>query len=454
MHKVLIVDDDLKFCKLLGRFLSLEGYEVFRSHDLQTSSVILEKEDIQFVLLDAMLPDGNGSSFAKEIKMRYPSIQTVILTGYPDIENCVKSFKNGVADYIIKGEDVHSVIQTIKDQIAGFSPKEGRKESRPETHAETIFNFNNIVGESELIREAVELAKKVSRSDASVLLLGETGTGKELFARAIHNSSTRLSGSFVAINCSSFSRELLESELFGYRAGAFTGAIRDKKGLLEVADGGTLFLDEVGEIDKDLQSRLLRVLETGEFIKVGDNKTSRVNIRLISATNRDLSSEIGMGHFREDLFYRLNTFSIQLPPLRERKRDILLLTEYFARLFSQKLGKHITGITREYERMLMNYNWKGNIRELKNIIERSVILSAGSILSEETLPYEVLSYPFQDAKGGNSSFDLNLFERLHIQKALITAKWNKAEAAKMLNISPSTLYRKIEDYILSPNDRN
>jgi two-component system NtrC family response regulator len=453
-HKVLIVDDDVQFCNVLGRLLSLEGYTVFRSYDIQSSSQVLKKEDINVVLLDAMLPDGNGAFYTKEIKTHYPKIQTVILTGNPDINNCVVSIKNGASDYIIKGEDISRIIRVIKDQLSDFNKPEITPVNYEEKRIETLFGFNNIIGESDIIHDALDLAQKVSKTDAAVLLLGETGTGKELFAKAIHSASSRHHNNFVAINCSSFSKELLESELFGYRAGAFTGAIKDKKGLLEEADGGTLFLDEVGEIDKELQSRLLRVLESGEFIKIGDNKITNVNIRLISATNRDLSNEVKNGKFREDLFYRLNIFAIHLPPLRERKKDILLLTDYFVKLFSQKLGKHITGITRDFETFLLNYHWKGNIRELKNIIERSVILSAGSILSEEILPYEILSYQYQNSEKGNAPYDLSLFERLHIQKVLVSAKWNKPEAAKMLNISLSTLYRKIEDYVLSPGDHN
>lgn len=452
--KILVVDDDVQFCNLLGRVLSLEGYTVFRCYDIQSSTALLEKERIDFVLLDALLPDGNGAFFTKEIKSHYPKIQTVILTGNPDIHNCVTSIKNGASDYIIKGEDIGTIIQAVKEQLSYYSRTEFLLPAPEEKKTEAVFGFHNIIGESEIFQDALDLAKKVAKTDAAVLLLGETGTGKELFAKAIHTSSSRHAGAFMAINCSSFSKELLESELFGYRAGAFTGAVRDKKGLLEEADKGTLFLDEVGEIDKDLQARLLRVLESGEFIKIGGSTVNRVSIRLISATNRNLTNKVKAGKFREDLFYRLNSFAIQLPPLRERKNDILLLTEYFVKLFSKKLGKHITGITKEFESFLLNYQWKGNIRELKNIIERSVILSASSILTEETLPYEILSYRFKKSGSSTAPFDLNIFERLHIQKVLISAKWNKVKAAKMLNISLSTLYRKIEDYMLSLEDRN
>jgi len=283
-----------------------------------------------------------------------------------------------------------------------------------------------------------------------VLLLGETGTGKELFAKAIHNTSPVRNNPFVAINCAAFSRTLLESELFGYKAGAFTGASKDKRGLIEEADGGTLFLDEIGELHVDMQVKLLRVLETSEFIKVGGTQTKKVSIRLISATNKDLAVETEKGNFREDLLYRLNVFSIKLPPLRERDGDVILLAEYFIKLFSQKLGKHIKGMSDEFAGQLQNYEWKGNIRELKNIIERAVILSQEKILSVDLLPYEIQSARYIVAGKTNSQYDLIVFERLHIQKVLMTAHWNKTEAARLLNISISTLYRKIEDYMLTP----
>jgi two-component system NtrC family response regulator len=454
-YKVLIVDDDVQFCNVLGRVLALEGYTVFRSYDLQTSSSVLKKESIDVVLLDACLPDGNGVLYTKEISKLYPKIQIIILTGKADIRNCVISIRNGAIDYIVKGEEISPIIKLITNHLADFQQAGMlRVDDKDAKRPEVLFGFHNIIGESDVLKDAVDLAKKVADTDAAVLLLGETGTGKELFAKAIHSSSSRHNKSFIAINCSSFRKELLESELFGYRAGAFTGATRDKRGLLEEAHEGTLFLDEIGEIDKDLQARMLRVLESGEFIKIGDNKASRVNIRLISATNKNLSIEVKNGRFREDLFYRLNIFTVHLPPLRQRKEDILLLSEYFIRLFSQKLGKHITGTTREYEKFLMNYCWKGNIRELKNSIERSIILSESSILSEDTLPFEILSYQFEHEGNDHSPYDLNLFERLHIQKVLISAKWNKAEAARLLNISLSTLYRKIADYLLSTEEHN
>ena len=443
--RILIVDDDVSFCGLLGRLLSLEGYIIFKSFDINSSSEILKKNKIDMVLLDINLPDGNGAIYTREIKARYPDIRTIILTAYSDINSCVTAIKNGAIDYFDKGGLANKIVELVKEKLV--VEKENSLKKHLSATSELPFTFNNIIGESESIQGAISLAKKVSQTNASVLLLGETGTGKELFARAIHQSRSG-TDPFVAINCSSFSRNLLESELFGYKAGTFTGAVNDKKGLIEAADGGTLFLDEIGEMDKDLQARFLRILEVGEYIKLGDTKTQRVNFRLISATNKDLAEEVKKGSFREDLFYRLNIFTIQLPSLRSRKNDIPMLAEYYIKIFSQKLGKNIEKMNKDFENIMINYNWKGNIRELKNIIERAVILSNGPVLTEDCLPYEILSYRYSTEENNSSEFDIHVFEKLHIKKVLFATNWDKSKAAKLLNISVSTLYRKIEDLML------
>jgi transcriptional regulator with PAS, ATPase and Fis domain len=276
------------------------------------------------------------------------------------------------------------------------------------------------------------------------LLLGETGTGKEVFAQAIHYGSKRAAHPFVALNVSSFNKELLESELFGHMAGAFTSAVKDKKGLIEEADGGTLFLDEIGEMAFELQAKLLRVLETNEFIRVGDTKSTRVDVRIITATNRDLQMEVDEGKFREDLFYRLNIFTIKLAPLRERKKDIPLLAEHFLKIFASKLNGQVTGMNREFLDTLINHEWKGNIRELKNIIERAVILATEKELTLASLP---MDFQTSSRKGqALSAFELSSMEKLHIQRVLNYTEGNKMAAARLLNIGLTTLYRKIEEY--------
>jgi transcriptional regulator with PAS, ATPase and Fis domain len=310
------------------------------------------------------------------------------------------------------------------------------------------YTFDAILGNSPLITAAIALARRVAPTDATVLLLGETGTGKEVFAQAIHHGSKRFAKPFMALNCSAFSNELLESELFGHKAGSFTGASKDKRGLIEEANQGTLFLDEIGEMHIDLQAKLLRVLETSEFIKVGDTKSTRVDVRIIAATNRDLQQEVEQGGFRDDLYYRLNVFTIPLPALRDRKKDIPLIADHYLHFFSRKGGKRIEGLSKDFLDHLQQHEWKGNIRELKNIIERAVILADGPMLTVDNLPSE-LQVTGPRVGGPLSAFDLASVEKLHIQRVLNHTRGNKTEAARLLNIGLTTLYRKIEEYKLS-----
>jgi two-component system NtrC family response regulator len=287
----------------------------------------------------------------------------------------------------------------------------------------------------------------VADTDVPVLLTGETGTGKEVFSHAIHYASPRSQYPIMAINCSAFSKDLLESELFGYKAGAFTGAMKDKPGLFEVANHGTVFLDEIGEMAFDLQARLLRVLETGEYIKVGDTKPTKVDVRIISATNRDLKKEIENGHFREDLYFRLSVFQIHLPPLRERKEDIEMLAETFLKRFSTKLKKEIKGMTSEVVDILKGAEWRGNIRELKNVMERSAIVCDEEVTVQD-LPID-LQCAGMDEEQGKEEFELAVIEQKHITKVLQYTRGNKTEAARLLKIGLATLYRKIEAYHIS-----
>ena len=279
-----------------------------------------------------------------------------------------------------------------------------------------------------------------------MLILGESGTGKELFAQAIHKASPRANGSFISVNCAALPRELAESELFGYVEGAFTGARKGgQKGKFELADKGTIFLDEIGEMAFDLQAKLLRILETGEFLKIGDTKPVKVNVRVIAATNRDLAKEIADGHFREDLFYRLSVFHIHLPPLRERVDDIPLHVEAFVSALSSKIGKTIRTISPDYVRILKRYPWKGNVRELRNVVERSLIISDGDTLTADTLPLTIQN-PQNNTDSSYSGFDLDGVEKMHIQKVLKYTNGNKTETSRLLGIGLTTLYRKIEEY--------
>jgi transcriptional regulator with PAS, ATPase and Fis domain len=345
-------------------------------------------------------------------------------------------------DYITKGDDNDKIIPLLHRAIEKVQLH--KRVLQLEMKVSEKYSFENILGSSKAIQGPISMAKKVAATEASVLLLGETGTGKEVFAQSIHYGGSRRNKNFVAVNCAAISKELLESELFGHKAGAFSGAIKDKKGLFEEAHEGTIFLDEIGEMSLDLQTKLLRVLETGTFIKVGDTKTCRVNVRVIAATNRDLAKDVDTGHFRSDLFYRLAVVQIQLPTLRERVNDIGSLAMHFVNLFSAKVNKPAPEMSDDFLEKLKSYQWKGNIRELKNILERTLILTDHNPLEVEDLPLEIQNvYP---AALKISPFDLSLMEKQHIQKVLAYTKGNKTEAAKLLNIGLTTLYRKLEEF--------
>jgi two-component system NtrC family response regulator len=443
---ILVVEDDAKIRSLLKRILSLEGYTVFEAADLRLASRVLAKESIEVIVSDVMLPDGNGIGFTKEVKSKYSNAEIIILTAHANIADGVQAMRNGAFDYLTKGDDNDKLIPLVSHAMekARLQIKVQELEKRITQN----FGFENIVGKSPQILETIALAQKVAPTDTTVLLLGETGTGKELFARAIHVAAKRSAHPFVALNCSAFSKDLLESEIFGHKAGAFTGAIKDKKGLVEEASGGTLFLDEIGEMDIDLQAKFLRVLETNEFIKVGDTKYTKVDVRIIAATNRQLEEDVMHGKFRKDLFYRLNVFAINIPALRERKKDIPLLAEHFLKVFAQKATHPVETMSRDFLELLQQQEWKGNIRELKNVMERAVILASGSHLTVDSLPLEIQTTEYKPQT--LSSFNLTSIEKIHIQRVLKHTRGNKVEAAKLLNIGLTTLYRKIEEYKLYP----
>ena len=442
MSHVLIIDDEEKLRGLLARIISLEGYEVFQAGSCAAGLKALESRTPDVVLCDVKLPDGNGVDMVGKIKTAVPDTEVILLTAYGNIPDGVQAMRNGAFDYITKGDDNNKIIPLLAR--ACEKAKMQRRLNRLERQHGAEFSFDAIIGSSELMREAVALARKVAVTDASVLLTGETGTGKDVFARAIHGASSRAKENFVAVNCAAFTKELLESELFGHKAGAFTGALQDKKGLLDEADGGTLFLDEIGEMAVDLQAKLLRVLENGEFIRVGETKATKTNIRIIAATNRNLQNEIREGHFREDLFYRLSVFAIRLPSLSERIEDIEEYTRYYVSLFSGRMGRKISRMEPEYMRAMQRHIWHGNVRELRNVVERSIILAEGDTLRTEDLPVEFRSDV--SAAASDNPTALKDVERAHIDKILKYTNGNKSEAARLLGIGAATLYRKIEEY--------
>jgi len=440
---ILIIDDEEKLRSLLSRIIRLEGYTVVEASNVKDGLKKLEKEDFHVVITDVKLPDGNGVELTQKIKSLHPQIEIIVLTAYGTIADGVKAIKNGAFDYITKGDDNDKILPLLYRAVDKSNLQQ--RLYKLEKKVSKKYSFDSIIGSSKQIQEAIMLGKKVAATDATVLLLGETGTGKEVFAQAIHYGSNRSNKNYVAVNCSALGKDILESELFGHKVGAYTGANKDTKGLFEEADGGTIFLDEIGEMNGDLQAKLLRVLETSEFLKVGDSKPTRVDVRIIAATNRDLQKESDNGHFRSDLFYRLAVFQISLPALRERPKDIEPLAQHFLALFAAKVNKPIPEMSSAFLDKLKSYSWKGNIRELKNIMERIVILSDKKILTEEELPFEIKNRH----QSVSTSFDLADVEKQHIQRVLSYTKGNKTEAARLLNIGLTTLYRKVEEYKLS-----
>ena len=415
MAKILIIDDEEQLRRLMARIIGLEGYEVAEAPDCASGMKTLRRYDPDVVLCDVKLPDGNGVEMVGRIKEAAPATEVILLTAYGNIPDGVQAIKNGAFDYITKGDDNNKILPLLSR--AAEKAEMQRRLTRIENKLSEEHSFDRIVGDSEVLRRAVDLARKVAVTDTSVLLTGETGTGKEVFAQAIHHASRRAKGAFVAINCSAFSRELLESELFGHRAGSFTGAAKDKKGLFEEADKGTLFLDEIGEMPVELQAKLLRVLESGEFIKIGETRPTRVDVRSV--------------------------FRIHLPSLRERPGDIAGYIRVFAAQFADKMGRRIDSIDADYIAALERHTWHGNVRELRNAVERSMIMADGNRLTADCLAPE-----FHAAAGSADpdSLALDDLERRHILRVLEHTRGNKAEAARLLGIGIATLYRKLDGY--------
>jgi len=439
---VLVIDDERKLSALMTRILELEGFQVFQAPNGKEGLKTLMQENILVVISDVKLPDVYGVDLVRTIKEKKPYVEIINLTAYGTIADGVKAMQNGAFNYIIKGDDndriiplLHQAFQKAQVQVSKFNL---------EKNANSKYGFSQIIGHSRQLADAVSLARKVAVTDTTVLLLGETGTGKEVFASAIHHDSQRKLMSFVAVNCSSFTGELLESELFGYKAGAFTGALKDKKGLFEEAHYGTIFLDEIGEISQELQAKLLRVLENKSFIKLGDTQTTKVNVRILAATNRNLGEQVAAGHFRADLFYRLSVFTITLPSLNDRKDDVEILAKHFFQEFKATINNRLRKIDPEFIDRLNKHHWKGNIRELKNVMERAVILADTDTLTPDLLPPEFIY-------GNNAIHTLELanIEKQHIYKVLEHTGGNKTEAARLLGIGLTTLYRKLDEYQLN-----
>jgi len=439
---ILIIDDENDIRNLLSRIIRLEGYQVFQAENGKKGLKMLANEKIHAIICDVKLPDANGVEMVPKIKEISPQSEVILLTAFGTIPDSVTAIKNGAFDYITKGDDNAKIIPLVNKAVDKALLQFRVQEL--EEQAGERYSFGHIVGKSKPMQQAVELAQKVAATGTTVLLTGDTGTGKEVFAQAIHYESKRKSKPFIAINCSALGRDLLESEMFGHKAGSFTGATRDKQGLFEEANGSTIFLDEIGEMDLALQAKLLRVLETGSFLKVGETKETKVDVRIIAATNRDLQKESDAGNFRLDLYYRLSVFSIPLPSLAGRKTDIPLLAAHFIQMFATRMNRpKPLSMDASFLKALTNHPWKGNIRELKNVIERAVILTSGDVLAMDCLPFD-----FVYTESGDPADTLKLaeMEKLHIRKVMAYAGGNKTRSAELLGIGLATLYRKIDEY--------
>jgi DNA-binding NtrC family response regulator len=443
-NKVLIIDDEPELRNLIKRLLELEDFLILTAGNAAEGIEVLKNNDVDIVVCDVKLPDKNGLELIPLIKKQNASIEIVILTAFGKIEDGVKAIKLGAFDYLVKGDEDNKLTLVVKN--AHDKIKMSNRISHLEKNILSKYNFENIIGKSPLILEAINVAKKVASSSTPVLLIGETGTGKEVFAQSVHYESVRRNEPFVAINCSSFAKDLLESEMFGYKAGAFTGAVKNKKGLFEEADRGTLFFDEIGDMDISLQAKLLRVLENNTFIKPGDTKETSVDVRIIAATNKDLKKLIVEGKFRDDLFFRISVIQIILPPLRQRTEDIPILAEIFIRDFCNKLKKGIFQIDQSFYNRLVKYNFPGNTRELKNIIERIILLNDKEMITEDDLPKEF--FDVSNAPEVTKGMNLQELEKRHILTVLQSTNYNKTEAAGLLGIGLTTLYRKINEYNL------
>jgi len=445
--KVLLIEDEDSLRHLLSKIISLEGFNVISASDATSGLDMLRRENVLVVVTDVKLPDINGIEVTEKIKSSFPFIEVIVLTAFSNVKDGVRAMKIGAFDYLTKGEGDEKLPLVVKKAMekAAMNSQLFELEHRLDSKS----NFAKIIGKSSSINKTIELAKKVAGTDTTVLILGETGTGKELIAEAIHMASRRRKGPFIPINCAAIPKDLQESELFGHKKGAFTGASQDKKGYFEVADRGTIFLDELGEMSSDLQAKLLRSLENRIIYRVGDTEPIPIDVRIIAATNKELLTST-KEEFRRDLYYRLSTFTIELPPLKERFDDIELLAIHFMRIYADKNNRNIVQISPSFMEKLVIHDWPGNIRELKNVIERAVILADHNILTEDLLPSEFMSS--HKIKGSSSSgnsngdIDLRSIEKNHIIRILNAVKGNKSEAAKKLDIGLATLYRKLKEY--------
>ncbi|UCG80622.1 MAG: sigma-54-dependent Fis family transcriptional regulator [Desulfobacterales bacterium] len=451
METILIVDDEKNYLVVLSAFLSGEGYETVTADNAQRALETVETTDLDLVLTDMKMPSMDGIELLRRIKEKNPELPVVMMTAYGTVEKAVEAMQLGAFNFVLKPFQNEALIQIIRKAVSTYRVL---KENRRLVEAlESRYRFDNIIGKSKSMLAVFDIIQKVADTKATVLITGESGSGKELIAKAIHFNSPRRNNPFVAVSCAALSETLLESELFGHERGAFTGAAAMRKGRFELADGGTLFLDEIGDVPASVQVKLLRVLEEMTFERVGGTRTIAVDIRLIAATNKDLKSEVEEQRFREDLYFRLNVVHIVLPSLRERSEDIPLLAAHFVNKYAREANRGEVTISPEAMRFLCHHRWPGNVRELEHAIERAVLLSEGNEIGVDDLPKDLVGFadleiPIDWQDVSNLPETLDGIEKRLIQKALSMSNNVQARAAKLLGVTPSNLQYRLKKHNL------
>lgn len=442
---ILVVDDEPGIVDSLGKVFERESLRVLTARSGADALDLLRREPVSVLLTDLVMPGMSGMDLLKASRSVSPETETILMTAYGTVENAVDAMRQGAYDFVTKPLKRAHVVRAVTKALEKRNLVQENRSLRAQLQAE---RQRPAIGQSLAWRRTMETVMQAAPSMATVLLLGESGTGKELLARAIHSSSPRGSGPFVPVNCAALPESILEAELFGYERGAFTGAIQRHDGRFLQADGGTLFLDEIGEIPTHVQVKLLRVLQEGEVERLGGRST-KVDLRLVAATNQDLRAAIKEGRFREDLYYRLNVIALRVPPLRERRDDILLLAEHFLRLFGERNGRHLAGLSRPAADALVRYEWPGNVRELENTIERAVVLSRGSAVELDDLPVDVRTGQGNTSDGKSMTFavgtPLGEIERRVIHTTLAHVGGDKRLCARLLGIATRTIYRRLEE---------
>lgn len=453
-YSILIVDDEQSVRTSLERVIYKEGYTTFLAANGVEAEEILARENISLVLTDMLMPGMSGNDLLKSVKKNWPEIEVVVLTGHGTVEKAVEAMKFGAYDFISKPFKRAEIVNTVRKALERYAlSKENRflKEQLADSHAKNY----NFIGKSKAVKSVLNLISRVAPLPSTVLITGESGTGKEIVARLLHSQSPREQKRFIAVNCGAISENLIESELFGHVKGSYTGATKDKEGLFRMASGGTLFLDEISTLPLNLQVKLLRAIQEQEIMPVGAGQTIPINVRIIAASNKNLEEEIEKGTFREDLYYRLNVVGIFIPPLRERRDDIPQLIDYFLKRFNRDLNKNISGVSMDAMPYFLGNAWKGNVRELENTIERAVILCDGDMITMDHLPQSTSTegtMPVFTNMGLKEA--VAEFEKMQITKVLEIVDSDKKTAAKMLDLSLSSLYRKMAELGLDPKEGN